>query len=86
MNKIIYQYDSATQLTFADEGTIDGALLEGSFYNETSLLEDELSVDTMKIRVRSINTNYPLHNFIYGSQVTFYKDDVLYGKYYLVSV
>ena len=86
MNKIIYQYDSATQLTFADEGTIDGALLEGSFYNETSLLEDELSVDTMKIRVRSINTSYPLHNFIYGSQVTFYKDDVLYGKYYLVSV
>ena len=86
MNKIIYQYDSATQLTFADEGTIDGALLEGSFYNETSLLEDELSVDTMKIRVRSINTSYPLHNFIYGSQVTFYKDDVLYGKYYLVSI
>ena len=86
MNKIIYQYDSATQLTFADEGNVDGVLLEGSFYNETSLLEDELSIDTMKIRVRSINTSYPLHNFIYGSQVTFYKDDVLYGKYYLVSV
>ena len=86
MNKIIYQYDSATQLTFADEGNFDGVLLEGSFYNETSLLEDELSIDTMKIRVRSINTSYPLHNFIYGSQVTFYKDDVLYGKYYLVSV
>ena len=85
MNKIIYQYDSATQLTFADEGNFDGVLLEGSFYNETSLLEDELSIDTMKIRVRSINTSYPLHNFIYGSQVTFYKDDV-YGKYYLVSV
>lgn len=86
MNKIIYQYDSATQLTFADEGNFDGVLLEGSFYNETSLLEDELSIDTMKIRVRSINTSYPLHNFIYGSQVTFYKDNVLYGKYYLVSV
>ena len=86
MNKIIYQYDSATQLTFADEGNFDGVLLEGSFYNETSLLEDELSIDTMKIRVRSINTSYPLHNFIYGSQVTFYKDDTLYGKYYLVSV
>ena len=86
MNKIIYQYDSATQLTFADEGNFDGVLLEGSFYNETSLLEDELSIDTMKIRVRSINTNYPLHNFIYGSQVTFYKNDALYGKYYLVSV
>ena len=86
MNKIIYQYDSSTQLTFADEGNFDGVLLEGSFYNETSLLEDELSIDTMKIRVRSINTSYPLHNFIYGSQVTFYKDDVLYGKYYLVSV
>ena len=86
MNKIIYQYDSATQLTFADEGNFDGVLFEGSFYNETSLLEDELSIDTMKIRVRSINTSYPLHNFIYGSQVTFYKDDVLYGKYYLVSV
>ena len=86
MNKIIYQYDSATQLTFADEGNFDGVLLEGSFYNETSLLEDELSIDTMKIRVRSINTSYPLHNFIYGSQVTFYKDDALYGKYYLVSV
>ena len=86
MNKIVYQYDSATQLTFADEGNFDGVLLEGSFYNETSLLEDELSIDTMKIRVRSINTSYPLHNFIYGSQVTFYKDDALYGKYYLVSV
>ena len=86
MNKIIYQYNSTTQLTFADEGNFDGVLLEGSFYNETSLLEDELSIDTMKIRVRSINTSYPLHNFIYGSQVTFYKDDVLYGKYYLVSV
>ena len=86
MNKIIYQYDSATQLTFADEGNFDGVLLEGSFYNETSLLEDELSIDTMKIRVRSINTSYPLHNFIYGSQVTFYKNDALYGKYYLVSV
>lgn len=86
MNKIIYQYDSSTQLTFADEGNFDGVLLEGSFYNETSLLEDELSIDTMKIRVRSINTSYPLHNFIYGSQVTFYKDDALYGKYYLVSV
>ena len=86
MNKIIYQYNSTTQLTFADEGNFDGVLLEGSFYNETSLLEDELSIDTMKIRVRSINTSYPLHNFIYGSQVTFYKNDVLYGKYYLVSV
>ena len=86
MNKIIYQYNSTTQLTFADEGNFDGVLLEGSFYNETSLLEDELSIDTMKIRVRSINTSYPLHNFIYGSQVTFYKDDALYGKYYLVSV
>ena len=86
MNKIIYQYNSTTQLTFADEGNFDGVLLEGSFYNETSLLEDELSIDTMKIRVRSINTSYPLHNFIYGSQVTFYKDDSLYGKYYLVSV
>lgn len=86
MNTIIYQYDSATQLTFGDESAVDGVLLEGSFYNETSLLEDELSIDTMKIRVRSINTSYPLHNFIYGSQVTFYKDDALYGKYYLVSV
>ena len=86
MNKIIYQYNSTTQLTFADEGNFDGVLLEGSFYNETSLLEDELSIDTMKIRVRSINTSYPLHNFIYGSQVTFYKNDALYGKYYLVSV
>lgn len=86
MNKIIYQYNSTTQLTFADEGNFDGVLLEGSFYNETSLLEDELSIDTMRIRVRSINTSYPLHNFIYGSQVTFYKDDALYGKYYLVSV
>ena len=86
MNKIIYQYNSNTQLTFADEGNFDGVLLEGSFYNETSLLEDELSIDTMKIRVRSINTSYPLHNFIYGSQVTFYKNDALYGKYYLVSV
>lgn len=86
MNTIIYQYDSATQLTFGDESAVDGVLLEGSFYNETSLLEDELSVDTMTIRVRSKNTSYPLHNFIYGSQVNLYKDDVLYGKYYLVSV
>ena len=58
MNKIIYQYNSTTQLTFADEGNFDGVLLEGSFYNETSLLEDELSIDTMKIRVRRYGFGY----------------------------
>ena len=86
MNKIIYQYDSATQLTFGDEGNVDGQIFKITFNNETSLLEDELSIDTMTIEVKSINKSYPLHKFIYGSQITFYQDDALYGKYYLVSV
>ena len=86
MNTIIYQYDSATQLTFGDEGNVDGQIFKITFNNETSLLEDELSIDTMTIEVRSINKSYPLHKFIYGSQVAFYNDNALYGKYYLVSV
>ena len=86
MNTIKYQYDSATQLTFGDEGNVDGQIFKITFNNETSLLEDELSIDTMTIEVKSINKSYPLHKFIYGSQVTFYNDDALYGKYYLVSV
>lgn len=86
MNTINYQYNDNTQLVFSDNETTakDGVLLEGSFYNETSLLEDELSIDTMKIKVRC--ETYPLQNFIYGQSVTFYQDTSLYGKYYLVSV
>lgn len=66
MNTINYQYNDNTQLVFSDNETAtkDGVLLEGSFYNETSLLEDELSIDTMKIKVRC--ETYPLQNFIYG--------------------
>lgn len=86
MNTINYQYNDNTQLVFSDNETAtkDGVLLEGSFYNETSLLEDELSIDTMKIKVRC--ETYPLQNFIYGQPITFYQDTSLYGKYYLVSV
>ena len=53
MNKVIYKYDKNTTLTFTDMvDSGEGKIIEGSFYNETSLLEDELSIDTMTVKVR----------------------------------
>ena len=50
MNKVIYKYDKNITLTFTDQvDSGEGKIIEGSFYNETSLLEDELSIDTMTV-------------------------------------
>lgn len=72
---------------FSNYGVGDGKLLDGSFYVENSLVEDELSIDTLKFSVR-----YPLEgeadtsiiNYPYGYQCTYYQGDSLFGKYYLV--
>ena len=54
MNKIYYYLNSSTTLMFTDnnETSENGKIVEGSFYNDTSLLEDELSIDTIDVRVR----------------------------------
>lgn len=54
MNKIYYYLNSSTTLLFTDsnEANENGKIVEGSFYNDTSLLEDELSIDTIDVRVR----------------------------------
>lgn len=54
MNKIYYYLNSSTTLLFTDnnETNENGKIVEGSFYNDTSLLEDELSIDTIDVRVR----------------------------------
>lgn len=54
MNKIYYYLNSSTTLMFTDnnDANENGKIVEGSFYNDTSLLEDELSIDTIDVRVR----------------------------------
>ena len=54
MNKIYYYLNSSTTLMFTDNNdeNENGKIVEGSFYNDTSLLEDELSIDTIDVRVR----------------------------------
>lgn len=54
MNKIYYYLNSSTTLIFTDnnDANENGKIVEGSFYNDTSLLEDELSIDTIDVRVR----------------------------------
>ena len=82
MNKIVYN-----GLTFDDTGTGDGKLLDGSFYVENSLAHDELSVDTLKFRVRyplSDNPDDSLVKLDYGTECAYYHDDVLFGKFYHV--
>lgn len=87
MNKVIYKYDKNTTLTFTDQADSgDGKILEGSFYNETSLLEDELSIDTMTVKVRYEGATPSLISFTYGSEVEYYKDNKLYARYYLKDV
>lgn len=82
MNKIVYN-----GLTFDDTGTGDGKLLDGSFYVENSLAHDELSVDTLKFRVRyplSDNPDDSLVKLDYGTECAYYHNDVLFGKFYHV--
>ena len=87
MNKVIYKYDTDTTLTFSDQvDSGQGKIIEGSFYNETSLLEDELSIDTMTVKVRYERATPSLISFTYGSEVEYYKDDKLYARYYLKDV
>lgn len=87
MNKVIYKYDKNTTLTFTDQADSgEGKIIEGSFYNETSLLEDELSIDTMTVKVRYERATPSLISFTYGSEVEYYKDDKLYARYYLKDV
>ena len=88
MNKVIYKYNTNTTLTFTDldEGGQAGRIIEGSFYNETSLLEDELSVDTMTVRIRYERETPSLISFTYGSEVEYYKDDILYAIYFLKDI
>jgi len=50
MNKIL-----CNNLVFDDKGEGNGKLLDGSFFVENSLAEDELSIDTLEFSVR-----YPL--------------------------
>lgn len=86
MNKIVYKYDTDTTLTFTDLPAWSDKIIEGSFYNETSLLEDELSVDTMTIKVRYERANPSLISFTYGAEVEYYKNNKLYARYYLKDV
>lgn len=88
MNKIIYKYNDTTTLTFTDQNdsTESGKIIEGSFYNETSLLEDELSIDTMTVQIRYEKATPSLISFGYGAEVDYYKDDALYAIYYLKDI
>ena len=89
MNKIVYKYNDATTLIFTDQlgdTTADGKIIEGSFYNETSLLEDELSIDTLNVQIRYEKATPSLISFGYGSEVIYYKDDTLYAIYYLKDI
>jgi hypothetical protein len=54
MNRIVIN-----DLVFDNEGNGNGKILDGSFYLENSLAEDELSIDTIDFRVR-----YPLNNTV----------------------
>lgn len=87
MNKVIYKYNADTTLIFSDQPDVgQGKIIEGSFYNETSLLEDELSIDTMTVKVRYEGATPSLISFTYGSEVEYYKDDELYARYYLKDI
>ena len=84
MNKIL-----CNNLVFDDKGEGNGKLLDGSFFVENSLAEDELSIDTLEFSVR-----YPLTGqvdtsptkFPYGTPCTYYQNEKLFGKFYLVKV
>ena len=88
MNKIYYYLNSSTTLMFTDNNDTNenGKIVEGSFYNDTSLLEDELSIDTIDVRVRYEATSPSLQNYTYGSLVEYYINENLNGKYYLTSI
>ena len=86
MNKVIFK-----NYVFTDQDNVEqnGKILNGSFYIANSLAEDELSIDTLKFSVR-----YPLEgaadtsltSFDYGTPCTYYQNNEVFGKYYLVKV
>ena len=47
---------------------------------------DELSIDTMTVKVRYERATPSLISFTYGAEVEYYKDDKLYARYYLKDV
>ena len=76
-------------LTFTDNPentTAEGKLLSGSFFVENSLAHDELSIDTLRFTVRYPSLAVDLTKFTYGTPCTYYQDDTLFGKFYLVKV
>ena len=86
MNKIVYN-----GLVFADEDGIgEGKLTDISFQAETSLAQDELSVDTLNFAVKypgdESKPDDSIAKLPYGTICSYYRDDVLFCKYYLVSV
>ena len=81
MANVIYVGD----YTFSNTGNDDGVLLEGSFFLDDSLAYDELPIDTLNFSIRYKGTD-DLSDYVYGTPVNYYKDNVLQGKYYLESV
>lgn len=85
MNKIVYN-----SLVFADNGTGEGKLTDISFEAKTSLAHDELSVNTLNFSViypsDESKPDDSIAKLPYGTICSYYRDDVLYSKYYLVSV
>ncbi len=85
MNKIVYN-----SLVFADNGTGEGKLTDISFEAKTSLAHDELSVNTLNFSViypsGESKPDDSIAKLPYGTICSYYRDDILYSKYYLVSV
>jgi len=85
MNKIVYN-----GLVFADDGTGEGKLTDISFQAETSLAHDELSVDTLNFTVvypgDKSKPDDSIAKLPYGTICSYYRDNELFSKYYLVSV
>ena len=84
MNKIIYK-----NYIFDDIGNGNGKILDGSFYLENSLLEDELGIDTLTFSVRYPLTgeaDTSLTNYSYGEQCSYNRNNKLVGKFNIVKV
>lgn len=84
MNRIIIN-----DLVFDNEGNGNGKILDGSFYLENSLAEDELSIDTIDFRVRyplSDVVDTSLTNLAYGTPCLYYQNNMLFGRYYLTKI
>lgn len=75
--------------TFSDTGLDDGTIKEGNCFISNSLSGDELSIDTLNFTVifpLSGQTNIVLTKLPYGTELIYYNDNVLIGKFYLTSV